>query len=182
MQINWKHIILLILAFLFGFFISNKEFSLFEKTPDKIKSDTTSVKTSGEIVDSNKINIPFYVFLDTVITNKVYKSVDTNKIIKDYLEAERTYTVLGNANEVEVKAKPVIFNNRLDSLSFEIKNLRSTEVVYSNDNALGLNTTIGKNIIAPSLMYRHKKWKVGAGYNLINESLLFQVEYEFLQW
>lgn len=175
MQLTWKHIVLLALAALFGFFAGCNRNAGGEA--ERVVRDTVTVTVPGQIDTLEVRQVSTRTVHDTVAAR-----VDTAAILQDYLINERSYTASGQGQEVKVTAKPVIFRNRLDTINFSIQNLRATEIYETKKNALGLGLSGSKEFIAASLSYRHQRWRFGAGYNIWQEAPVVSVEYEIFQW
>lgn len=177
MQITWKHIVLIALAALFGFFIGCER--QVSGDAERVVRDTVTVTVPGQIdtVEVRQVSTRTRTVHDTVAAH-----VDTAAILQDYLTSERTYTASGQGQDVKVTARPVIFRNRLDTIDFNIQNLRATKIYETKKNALGLSLTGSRQFIAPALTYRHRRWRFGAGYNIWQEAPVVSVEYEIFQW
>jgi len=177
MQLTWKHIVLIALAALFGFFAGcNRKAG---EEAERVVRDTVTVTVPGQIdtVKVRQVRTRTRTLHDTVAAR-----VDTAAILRDYLTNERTYTASGQGQDVKVTARPVIFRNRLDTIDFTIQNLRATKIYETKKNALGLSLTGSRRFIAPALTYRHRRWRFGAGYNIWQEAPMLSVEYEIFQW
>lgn len=179
MQLTWKHIVLLALAALFGFFAGCNRNAGGEA--ERVLRDTVTVTVPGQI-DTVKVRQVSTRTRTRTVHDTVPARVDTAAILQDYLTNERTYTATGQGQDVKVTARPVIFRNRLDTIDFTIKNLRATKIYETKKNALGLSLTGSRQFIAPAITYRHRRWRFGAGYNICQEAPVVSVEYEIFQW
>lgn len=107
--------------------------------------------------------------------------VDTNAIISDYRK-ERTYKVSAAGQDVNITAKPIVFQNRLDSISFSIQNFRATKIIQPPPKKyLSVGAIAGSHTLAPGLAYGWQRWEAGANYDLIDNELLLQINYKLWQ-
>lgn len=111
--------------------------------------------------------------------------VDTAAIIEAWAE-RRSYLAKAEANQVQITARPIIFQNRLDSISFEIKNLRPTSVQHYSArprHALAAGLVIGPDLSAPMLQYRYKRLHAGLGYNVTGrQGLVVAASYTLIEF
>lgn len=115
---------------------------------------------------------------------EVPAKVDTNKIIQDYYR-KRTYNLdTATHNDVMISFTGEVFNNTLTAASFDVINTRPTEIYLPPiDNAISAKLFVTNDVLSPMLEYRHKKFQVAAGKNLIgSKDLTFMVGMTLIEW
>jgi urease alpha subunit len=127
--------------------------------------DTITVTTPGKI-DTATVPVPIYV--QSSLTAK-----DSLAIFEAFFK-QTNFTASAQAQQVKIQAKGFVWQNRLDSISFKIQNLRPvahTTLSYANScKSLNGGLLLSKNMAAPILTYQGESWGLLAGYNLINSN------------
>lgn len=138
-------------------------------------------KSQNDGVYKRSVILHDTIFKDTgsvkIDTLEIPSDVDTLAILSAYF-VQHEYTLFDKVKgSHEIKFKPVISMNKIDSFDYEIKNLRKSEV-----NKIYLSLHISKNNLTPSIHYQRNRWGFGVGYNLIDPSLSFTVNREIFSW
>ena len=128
--------------------------------------DTVTIAASVKI-DTVAIGYPVYV-QDSLTAD------DSLAIFNAYF-ATSSFAASATANQVEVRAKGWVWQNRLDSISFSIKNLRPTQQIFNSyqpkTKRLNLGMVAGNNFAAPIVTFQGENWGLLAGYNLISNNV-----------
>lgn len=165
MQIKWYHILVLALAVILGYYLG-------------YKGNKTIVRT----VYQDK---PVYSIIDSII----YKTdtlmlpsepIDTQAVVEDYFTS-RSFDTTVVVNEVKLTFGGTVFNNKLHGLDLSVANFRPTQVVEEVKWALLGGTTVGNNIVAPTLEVQYGKHQAGVGYNLVGDNQIF-LTYKYRLW
>lgn len=134
-----------------------------------VKVDTVTV------YDSAVVAIPGLI--DTIYTDRpIYKplklsSEDSAAIFKAFFDSTR-FAASATSQQVKVRAKGWVWQNRLDSITFQIQNLRPvqhiTNTYSSKSRSLSLGIMAGNQVTAPMAIYEHNRWHFMAAWNLNN--------------
>jgi hypothetical protein len=144
------------------------------------KAAVTQLKNDSVITvyDSAIVQLPGAI--DTqLVAYPVFKknslsATDSLAIFKAFF-SKSSFSASATANQVEVRAKGFVLQNRLDSIGFSIKNLRPINQVFNSYQpeikTLSIGALAGSNFAAPIISYQGESWGLLAGYNLIKNDL-----------
>lgn len=156
----------------------------------------TAAAPSGFVKDSVSVVFDTVPYLDTtrpviIAANPVPvpADVDTAAVLKDYFTRKRLKDSL-QVNDVRIKVDYNLLANNLETASWEVVNLRPTEVQYfsarDKPNRIGAGILMGRNFAAPSLQYSYKDLQLQLGYNLVQDRAgpvwFIGLQYSFLAW
>ena len=161
MHIKWQHIVLLLVAFIAGWYLSPTKQKVKVETIYNTKVDTVTIKEF--VYDTDTLILP--------------QSIDTLSVVEAFYTQRKIDTTI-ISNEVKIKFTGSLYENTLRNVVFQTQNLRPTQVVKEMKWSLWGGVSVGNQVFAPSIDLQYANHEVGVGYNLIGENqLLFSYKY-----
>lgn len=149
---------------------------------DSIANQYDSIITYKVGIDiRDSVNI-----IDSAVVTKIIDTIpfvddiDTNAIVSDYFVRKETEVRYRDSN-IAINIRPVIALNSLDSLSFNYRLLRPTQVNYlspKKEYEWYVGMQVGQMVASPYIQCNIKdRWSVGVYYNAIGGGISFGVGY-----
>lgn len=141
----------------------------------QVKYDTVTYDAQINVRDSTNI-VDSIVVITIIDTIPFTDEIDTNAIVSNYFVRRETEVKYQDSNIV-LNIRPVIVRNSLDSISFNYRLLRPTQVNYLSPKGkyewyVGLSA--GRMNVSPYLQVNIKdKYLVGVNYNLLQGGVGF---------
>ena len=137
---------------------------------NELKTDSVITKVDSIIITTpgtiDTVAMAYPVYVPDSLTAQ-----DSLAIFQAFFGTSQ-FAASANAQQVEVRAKGWVWQNRLDSISFDIQNLRPTQQIFQSyrpqRQRLNVGVLAGRNFAAPIISYQGESWKLLAGYNLID--------------
>lgn len=180
MKTFFNYIITFILGGIVSYFICSKYLN---KIEEKIIIKYKTI-TDTKYIPTPKIkwvSIPS----DTIIIHDTLQFIDSCKLLTMDYNTKRYYVdtlqfdSLGNCI-----VESYVYQNKLNSLGYNYNIIipeRTTEKFVITNNNLYISTLIGNNVLAPLVGIDIKNYYVGVGYNIYNNSMLFNLTYK-IKW
>lgn len=161
MQIKWQHIVLLLVAFIAGWYLSQRKGVVTVKTIYDTRVDTITIDSI--VYDTDTLILP--------------QSIDTAAVVEAFYTKRKIDTTI-ISNEVKIKFTGSLYENTLRNVVFQTQNLRPTQVVQEMKWSLWGGVNLGNNVFAPSIDLQYANHELGVGYNLLGDNqLLFSYKY-----
>lgn len=161
MQIKWQHIVLLLVAFIAGWYLSQRKEVVTVKTIYDTRVDTITIDSI--VYDTDTLILP--------------QSIDTAAVVEAFYTKRKIDTTI-ISNEVKIKFTGSLYENTLRNVVFQTQNLRPTQVVQEMKWSLWGGVNLGNNVFAPSIDLQYANHELGVGYNLLGDNqLLFSYKY-----
>lgn len=161
MQIKWQHIVLLLVAFIAGWYLSQRKEVVKVKTIYDTRVDTITIDSI--VYDTDTLILP--------------QSIDTAAVVEAFYTKRKIDTTI-ISNEVKIKFTGSLYENTLRNVVFQTQNLRPTQVVQEMKWSLWGGVSLGNNVFAPSIDLQYANHELGIGYNLLGDNqLLFSYKY-----
>ena len=161
MQIKWQHIVLLLVAFIAGWYLSQRKEVVTVKTIYDTRVDTITIDSI--VYDTDTLILP--------------QSIDTAAVVEAFYTKRKIDTTI-ISNEVKIKFTGSLYENTLRNVVFQTQNLRPTQVVQEMKWSLWGGVNLGNNVFAPSIDLQYANHELGIGYNLLGDNqLLFSYKY-----
>lgn len=161
MQIKWQHIVLLLVAFIAGWYLSQRKKVVKVKTIYDTRVDTITIDSI--VYDTDTLILP--------------QSIDTAAVVEAFYTKRKIDTTI-ISNEVKIKFTGSLYENTLRNVVFQTQNLRPTQVVQEMKWSLWGGVSLGNNVFAPSIDLQYANHELGIGYNLLGDNqLLFSYKY-----
>lgn len=137
---------------------------------DQLQTDSVITKVDSVVITApgsiDTVAMAYPVYVRDSLTAE-----DSLAIFQAYFSTSQ-FAASAKANQVEVRAKGWVWQNRLDSISFDIQNLRPTQQIFKSyrpqRQSLNIGVLAGRNFAAPIISYQGESWQLLAGYNLVN--------------
>lgn len=165
MQIKWQHIVLLLVAFIAGWYLSQRKKVVKVKTIYDTRVDTITIDSI--VYDTDTLILP--------------QSIDTAAVVEAFYTKRKIDTTI-ISNEVKIKFTGSLYENTLRNVVFQTQNLRPTQVVQEMTWSISGGVTAGRNVLAPTIYSQYANHELGVGYNLIGEGgILLTYKYTFFR-